>query len=327
MRRREFIALLGGATAVWPLVARAQQPAILIVGFLSSRSPSESAGVITAFKRGLQETGFVEGHNVVIAFRWAEGAYNRLPSLAAELVALRVAVLFAAGGQPSAIAAKAVTSTVPIVFSAVNDPDRLGLVASYNRPGGNVTGMSMFVAGTGAKSVELLNELVPTAAVVAYLVNPSNPTAEIYAKEATTAASALGIQVRVLNASTEKDLDGAFAALAELKAGGLVVIGEPFFDSLRDKIVALAAQNAVPAIYTFREYVAAGGLMSYGANMADNYHRAGIYVGRILKGEKPADLPVQLPTKYELVLNLKTANALGLTVPPALLARADEVIE
>ena len=327
VRRREFLSLLGSTAAAWPLAARAQQPAIPVIGFLSSRSPSESAGVITAFRQGLQETGFLEGQNVVIAFRWAEGAYSRLPGLAAELVGLRVAVLFAAGGQPSALAAKAATSTVPIVFSSVNDPDRLGLVVSFNRPGGNVTGMSMSVAGIGGKSVALLHELLPTARVLAYLVNPSNPAAEIYKKEAIAAADALGIQVRVLNASTEADLDKAFAALAELRAGGLVVIGEPFFDSKRDKIVALAAQHASPAIYTFREYVAAGGLMSYGASITNNYYRAGIYVGRILKGEQPADLPVQLPTKFELVLNLKTAKTLGLTIPPTLLATADDVIE
>ena len=327
MRRRDFIVVLGGATVAWPLAARAQQPTIPVVGFLSSRSSSESLGVITAFRQGLQETGFVEGQNVVIASRCAEGAYNRLPGLADELVGLRVAVLFAAGGQPSALAAKAATSTIPIVFSAVNDPDRLGLVASFNRPGGNVTGMSMSVAGVGGKNVELLHQVVPTAGVLAYLVNPSNPTAEIYRREATTAADALGIKVRVLNAKTEEDLDRAFAALAELKAGGLVVIGEPFFDAEREKIVSLAVQHARPAIYTFREYVSAGGLMSYGASIADNYYRAGIYVGRILKGEKPADLPVQLPTKFELVINLKTAKALGLTIPPTLLATADEVIE
>ena len=275
MRRREFVTLLGGATMVWPLAARAQQPAISVVGFLSSRSPSESAEVIMSFRRGLQEKGFVEGQNVVIAFRWAEGAYNRLPSLADELVALRIAGPFAAGGQPSALAAKAATSTVPVVFSAVNDPDRLGLVASFNRPGGNVTGMSMSVAGVGGKNVELLHQLVPTAGVLAYLVNPSNPTAEIYSREAKTAADALGIKVRVLNASTEEDLNDAFAALTELKAGGLVVIGEPFFDAKRERIVSLAAQHASPAIYTFREYVWAGGGMSYGASIADNYYRAG----------------------------------------------------
>jgi len=275
----------------------------------------------------LQETGFIEGQNVVIAFRWAEGAYNRLSDLAAELVSQHVSVLFAAGGQPSALAAKAATSTIPIVFSSVNDPDRLGLVASFNRPGANVTGMSMSVAGTGAKSVALLHELLPKAGVFAYLINPSNPAAEIYSQEAIAAADALGIQVSVLNATTESDLDEAFAVLERLRAGGLVVIGEPFFDSKREKIVALAAQHAIPAIYTFREYVAAGGLMSYGASITNNYYRAGMYVGRILKGEQAAALPVQLPTKFELVVNLRTANSLGIDMPPSLLALADEVIE
>jgi putative ABC transport system substrate-binding protein len=327
MRRRDFIALICGSIAARPLAARAQQAALPVVGFLSSRSPNDSASVIDAFRQGLQETGFAEGQNVVIAFRWAEGAYDRLPELAAELVGLKVTILFAAGGPPAALAAKAATSTIPIVFSAVNDPDRLGLVASFNRPGGNVTGMSTVTSDIGAKSVELLRELVPKAAVIAYLVNPSNPTVEIYAKEATGAASALGVQVRVLNARTEGDLDNAVSALAGLGAAGLVVPGEPFFDSKRDKIVALAARYAVPAIYGFREYVTAGGLMSYGASLPDSYRRAGIYVGRIIKGEKPADLPVMQPSKFELVINLKTANALGLKVPQSLLVAADEVIE
>jgi putative tryptophan/tyrosine transport system substrate-binding protein len=327
VRRRDFIKAIAGSTAAWPLPARAQQTVMPVVGFLSSRSPNESAGVITAFKQGLQEQGFIEGQNVVIAFRWAEGAYDRLPALAADLVNLKVAVLFAAGGPPAAVAAKAATSAIPIVFSAVNNPDRLGLVAGFNRPGGNVTGMSTFTIDVGAKSVELLRELVPRTAVMAYLVNPSNPTVEFYTKEATRAASALGIQIRVLNASTEGDLDEAFSALAGLGATGLVVLGEPFFESKRDKIVALANRHAIPTIYGFREYVTAGGLMSYGASLPDSYRRAGIYVGRIIKGEKPADLPVMQPTKFDLVINLKTAKALGITVPQSLLVAADEVIE
>jgi putative ABC transport system substrate-binding protein len=327
MQRREFITLLGGAAATWPLAARAQQSAMPVIGFLSSRSPGESAGVVAAFRQGLRETGFIEGQNLTIEFRWAEGRYDRLSTLAAELVGLRVAALFAAGGDPSAIAAKATTSAIPIVFSAVNDPVRLGLVASLNRPGGNVTGMSMFAADLGAKSVELLKELLPAVTVIAYLVNPSNPSAEFYSKEAVTAASSLGVQVHVLNASTERDLDEAYAALVKLGVGGLVVVGEPFLDSQRDKIVALSARYSVATIYTFREYVMAGGLMSYGASLTEAYRRAGTYLGRVLKGEKPADLPVQQPTKLELVINLKTARALGLTVPPTLLARADEVIE
>jgi putative ABC transport system substrate-binding protein len=327
MKRREFITLLGGAAAAWPLAARAQRPAMPVIGFLSSRSPGESASVVAAFRAGLRESGFVEGQNLVIAFRWADGRYDRLPELAADLVALRVAVLFAAGGPPSALAAKAATSTIPVVFSAVNDPVRLGVVASLSRPGGNVTGMSILTSEMVAKSAQLLKELVPAATAIAYLVNPSNPSAEIYSKEAATVASALGIRVHVLDASTEHDLDEAFASLGKLGAGGLVVPAEPFFDSQRDRIVALAARYAVPASYTFREYVVAGGLMSYGASLPDSYRRAGIYVGRVLKGEKPADLPVMQPTKFDLVLNLKTAKALGLTVPDRLLALADEVIE
>ena len=327
MRRREFITLLSGTAAAWPLVARAQQAATPVIGFLSSRSPNNSASVVDAFKQGLQETGFAEGQNVVIAFRWAEGAFDRLPKLAADLVGLKVTVLFAAGGSPAALAAKAATSTIPIVFSAVSDPDRLGLVASFNRPGGNVTGMSTLTADIGAKSVELLREIVPKAPVIAYLVNPSNPSVEIYAKEATSAASALGVQVRVLNASTEGDLDDAFSALAGLGAAGLVVPGDPFFDIKRDKILALASRYAVPAMYGFREFVTAGGLMSYGASLPDSYRRAGIYVGRIVKGEKPADLPVMQPTKFDLVINLKTAKALGINVPNSMQLLADEVIE
>jgi putative ABC transport system substrate-binding protein len=298
-----------------------------LIGFISSRSPGESAGVVAAFQQGLREVGFIEGQNVVIAFRWAEGHYDRLPALAADLIGVRAAVLFAAGGPPSALAAKAATPTIPIVFSAVNDPVQLGLVASLNRPGGNVTGMSLFASELWEKVVQLLKELVPAATVIAYLVNPSNPSAEMYSKAGVAAARALGIQVHVLNASTEHDLEETFASLVKLGAGGLVVPNEPFFDSQRDRIVALSARYAVAAVYSIREYVVAGGLMSYGTSLADSYRRAGIYVGRILKGEKPADLPVMQPTKFELVINLKTARALGLEVPPTLLARADEVIE
>ncbi len=327
IRRREFITLLGGAAAAWPLAARAQQPAMPVIGFLSSRSPGESAGVVAAFRQGLGETGFVEGQNLAIAFRWAEGRYDRLPALAVELVNLRVAVLFAAGGPPSALAAKATTSTIPVVFSAVNDPLRVGLVSSLNRPGGNVTGMSLFTSDMIGKMAQLLKEMVPGAAALAYLVNPSSPSEEIYAREAPVVSVALGIRIPVLNASTEHDLDDAFASLGKTGTDALVIPPEPFFDSQRDRIVALAARYAVPMIAGLREYVVAGGLMSYGASLPDSYRRAGIYVGRILKGEKPADLPVMQPTKFELVVNLKTAKALRLNVPPTLLAIADEVIE
>ncbi len=326
MRRREFIALLGGAVA-WPLGAGAQQPAVPVIGFLSSRSPVESAAVVAAFGRGLREAGFVEGQNVAIAFRWAEGRYDQLPALAADLVGLRVDLLFAAGGPPSALAAKSATATIPIVFSAANDPVRLGLVASLNRPGGNMTGMSTFTTPLAPKTIELLKELVPKAAVMAYLVNPSNPSTEFASKEALAAASALGIELHVLKASTEHDLDEAFAALVKLHPDGLIVAGEPFFDSRRDRIVALSARHAIATGYAWRENVVAGGLMSYGTSLTNSYRLAGVYAGRILKGEKPAGLPVMQPTQFELVINLKTAKTLGLTVPPSLLARADEVIE
>jgi putative ABC transport system substrate-binding protein len=307
--------------------ARAQQTSMPVIGFLSSRSPGESANVLAAFREGLRETGFVEGQNVAIAFRWAEGRYNQLPALAAELVSLRVAAFFAAGGPPSAIAAKAATSTIPIVFSAVADPVQSGLVASLSRPGGNVTGMSNFASELWAKNVQLLKELLPTAVRIGYLVNPSTPNAEIYLKGAAEGSSVTGIDVRVLNASTEPELDEAFASLEKLGAGGLVVPNEPFFDSKRDRIVALSARYAVPTLYTIREYALAGGLMSYGPSLSDSYRKAATYLGRILKGEKPADLPVQQPTMFEMVINLKTAKALGLTVPAQLLGRADEVIE
>jgi putative ABC transport system substrate-binding protein len=326
MRRREFIALFGSA-ATWPLAAGAQQAAMPTIGFLSSRSPGQSAGVVTAFRQGLRASGFVEGQNVAIAFRWAEGHYDRLPVLAAELVDLRVAALFAAGGSPSALAAKAATRTVPVVFSAVDDPVRIGLVPRLNQPGGNITGMSFLNFEVIGKSAQLLKEMLPAAAGIAYLVNPSNPIAEVYAKQGPPVASALGIRVPVLDASTEHDLDECFASLGKIGADALIVPAEPFFDSQRDRIVALAARYAVPMIAGLREYVAAGGLMSYGPSLSDSYRRAGIYVGRVLNGEKPADLPVMQPTKFDLVLSLKTAKALGLTVPDRLLALADEVIE
>ena len=298
-----------------------------VIGFLSSRSPGESAGLVAAFRQGLSEAGFVEGQNAIVAFRWAEGHYDRLPALAAELVGLRVAVLFTAGGPPSAFAAKAATQTIPIVFSAAIDPDRIGLVTSFNHPGGNITGMSLFPSELAAKSVQLLKQLLPAATLIGYLVNPSNPSAPVYVSEASTAAKTLGIAIRVLNASTEHDLDEVFASLPNIGINGLAVPAEPFFDSQRDRIVALAARYRVPAIYGLREYAVVGGLMSYGTSLPDTYRRAAIYVGRVLKGENPANLPVMQPINYDLVLNMKTARTLGLRIPEQLLALADEVIE
>ena len=325
IQRRAILELIGVAFA-WPLAARAQQGATAI-GFLSSRSPGESAAVVAAFRDGLREQGFVEGQNLTIAFRWAEGHYDRLPALAAELVALRVALLFAAGGPPSALAAKRATSTVPIVFSAASDPVRLGLVASLSRPGANITGMSTLTTPLGAKGIELLKELLPKASVIGYLVNPSNPSGKLETGEADAAADALGVRLRPFNASTLAELDSAFANLGKMRVDALVVAGEPFFDSQRDKIVGLAAKYGIPASYAWRENVVAGGLMSYGASLADSYRQAGVYAGRILKGEKPADLPVMQPAKFELVLNLRTARALNITIPQSLLLRADEVIK
>jgi putative ABC transport system substrate-binding protein len=326
LRRREFLGLLGSATAAWSLAADAQQQSTRVVGFLSSRAPTESAGVIAAFRKGLREMGFVEGQNLVIAFRWAEGRYDHLPALASDLVDLHVEVLLAAGGSPSAVAAKAATSTIPVVFLA-GDPVHLGLVASLNKPGGNVTGISNLSAELATKSVELLQEMVPAAKVIAYLVNPSNPIAETVSMQAQAAGSALGIQIHILNARTLSELDQAFETMAKLGIGALGVMPDPFLDSQRERLLELCARHKAAGCYPWREYVTAGGLMSYGTNLADSYRQAGIYAGRILKGERPADLPVMQPIKYELVLNLQTAKTLGLQVPPKLLALADEVIE
>jgi putative ABC transport system substrate-binding protein len=326
IKRRSFITLLGGAVA-WPLAARAQQSAMPVIGFLSSRSPGESAGVVAAFRQGLREIGFIEGRNLAIAFRWAEGRYDRLPALAAELVGLPVTLLFSAGGPPTAFAAKAATSTIPIVFSAVGDPVEIGLVPSLSRPSGNITGMAVFNAALAEKRIELMKELMPTVGVIGHLLNPSDQMSEIESKGALAAARALGIELRVFNASSENELDAAFAAVAKLSASALVVSGEPFFDSQRERIVALSSRHGVAGVYAWREYVLAGGLVSYGTDLPDSYRQAAIYAGRILKGEKPANLPVMQPTKFHLAVNLKTAKVLGLTVPPTLLARADEVIE
>jgi putative ABC transport system substrate-binding protein len=326
MIRRDFITLLGGAAA-WPLAARAQQAAMPVIGFMSSRFPADSAYLMAGFRQGLREGGYVEGQNVAIEFRWAEGQYNRLPVLAAELTRRPVAVLVAVGGSASALAAKSATTTLPIIFSVGDDPVKSGLVQSFNRPNGNMTGVNLLTTSLGGKRLNLLQELIPTLTEFAFFVDPKSPTANEQTKEAQAAADALKLRLSVLKVGSADDIDAAFAALARQGIKGLVVSADPFFDTQRDRIIALAARHVVPAIYHLREFPAAGGLMSYGTSLADSYRQVGIYATRILKGAKPADLPVLQPTKFDLVINLKTAKALGLTVPPTLLARADEVIE
>jgi putative tryptophan/tyrosine transport system substrate-binding protein len=324
MRRREFIAGLG--MMALPSAVRGEQ-AIPVIGFLSSRSPDESEAVAAAFRRGLADTGYVVGQTVLIEYRWAEGRYERLPALADELVRMRVAAILSAGGPPSAIAAKNATTTIPIVFSAADDPVGLGLVESLSHPGGNVTGMSLFNADLTAKRIALMHELVPAAGTIAYLTNPANPSTRIEVNNAQQAAKSSSIELKVLNASSEPEIENAFAELATEHIGAVIVAGEPFFDSRRAFIVALAAKRAIPACYSWRENVALGGLVSYGTSITESYRGAGVYCGRILKGERPANLPVMQPTKFELTINLRTAKSLGLTVPPALLTGADEVIE
>jgi putative tryptophan/tyrosine transport system substrate-binding protein len=327
MQRREFIAGIGAATA-WPLAtARAQQKAMPVIGVLSTGSPSVSSGPIMAFRQGLSEAGYVEGQNLAIEYRWAEGHYDRLPALAADLVGRKVDLIMASS-PPSALAAKSATSTIPIVFRGGGDPVGGGLVASLARPGGNLTGVSFIPNELTAKRLELLSELVPQARVIALLVNPTNSTnTERVIRDVQEAARTKGLQLHVLKASSESEIDTAFASLVQLHAGALVVGADPFLSGQREQLVALASRHEVPAIYAWREFAAAGGLISYGSSLTAAYRLVGIYAGKILKGAKPADLPVEQPTKFELVINRKAAKALGLEVPPTLLAQADEVIE
>ena len=325
MRRREFIILVGGAVS-WPIAARAQQSAMPVVGFLNGSSPAGYARMVAAFRRGLKETGYVEGQNVAIEYRWAEGDFGRLPALAADLVRRQVSVI-AATSTPANLVAKNATSTIPIVFTTATDPVQIGLVTSLNQPGGNVTGVTQTNVEMAPKRLQLLHELVPTASVIALLVNPANPTVGETTKELQAAARTLGLELHVLNASTEHDFDGVFAMLIQLRAGGLVISGGPFFASRSEQLAALALHHAVPTIYQDREFAVAGGLLSYGTDPTETYRLAGIYTGRVLKGDKPADLPVQQATKVELFINLKTAKTLGVNVPNTLIGRADEVIE
>jgi putative tryptophan/tyrosine transport system substrate-binding protein len=326
VKRREFIRLVGGAAAAWPLAAPAQQATMPVIGFLNSGTPAGLAHLTAAFRQGLNEAGYVEGRNVAIENRWAEGQYDRLPALAADLVRRQVTVL-AATTTPAALAAKGATSTIPIIFTIGADPIAIGLVDSLSRPSGNVTGVNNYLSDLGAKRLELLRELVPNAAVIGVLLNPSFPDAESQSKDVKEAARKLGQQVQVVNANSENDFDRAFATFVRLQARVLLVTVDPLFNSRREQLIALAARHKIPAMYFGREFVSAGGLMSYASNLADGYRQAGIYVGRILNGAKPADLPVVQPTKFELVINLKTAKALGLTVPLIMQMTADEVIE
>jgi putative ABC transport system substrate-binding protein len=323
MRRRAFLSVLCGAT-VWPLAARAQQPAMPVIGFMNGGTPE--AHLLAAFRQGLSETGYIEDHNVKIEYRWAESHYDRLPGIAADLVRRQVTVI-AATGTPAAVAAKAATATIPIVFDTAGDPIKLGLVASLNRPGRNLTGVTLLNSELLSKRLGLLHDLIPTATIIGLLVNPTDPRADTQTRDMQEAAHLLGLQIHILNASTEREIDTAFAGLLQLRADALIVdTGELFF-SRPEHLAALAARQRVPVIYQLRDFAVAGGLISYGASLADAYRLDGIYTSRVLRGEKPADLPVVQPTKFELVINLKTANALGLTIPPGVLAIADEVIE
>jgi putative ABC transport system substrate-binding protein len=327
MRRRDFITLLGGAAA-WPLAASAQQPALPVIGFLSNASPRlDNALRLAPFREGLKEAGYVEGHNVASEYRGADDRYDRLPELAADLLRRHPAVIVALGGPTSSLAAKRASTTVPVVFSIVGDPVELGLVTSFNRPGGNVTGVAAIPGTIVAKQFEALHEMVPTATMIGCLLNPNNPKTESDAREAQEAARALGLDLQALHARNETEIEQAFATLAQRRAGGLVVVPDGFFNSRPERLATLAAHHMIPAIYSLHEFALAGGLMSYGFSNKDAYRQVGVYTGRILKGEKPADLPVVQSTKVELHINLKTARALGLTFPLTLLGRADNVIE
>jgi putative ABC transport system substrate-binding protein len=327
IERREFITLLGSAAAAWPITARAQQPAIPVIGYLNLASPeSDVSSRLTGLRRGLNETGYVEGRNFVIEYRWAGNQADRLPALAADLVQLRVAVIVAPG-LPPALAAKAATTSIPIVFTIAADPVQLGLVASLNRPGGNLTGFNGFVSELGAKGLALLHELVPGSAVIGFLQNPNNPISELTTRDVLAAAPVVGLKVQTLKASTDREIDAAFASLVQARTGALLVGGDVFFNNRIERLIALAARHAIPTMYGYREFVVAGGLISYGVSLIEAYRQAGLYTGRILKGEKPIDLPVQQATKLELAINLKTAKTLGLQIPDRLLALADEVIE
>lgn len=327
MRRREFITALGGAAAAWPFAARAQQKRAPVIGYFHPGSPDTSAPYVAAFRQGLRETGYVEGQNLTIEFRWAEGRYDRLPALAADLVGRNVDVIVANGGSPPPLAAKAATSTIPIVFNTGSDPVADGLVASLARPGSNLTGISLMVTELSAKRLDLMSQVVPQARTIALVVNPNSPDASPTIEDAQAAARTRRVQLPILKAGTDDEMDAAFATLDQLHADAVVVGNDPLFFLRREHLVALASRHAVPAIYFFREFAAIGGLISYGPSLAAAYRQVGIYAGRILNGEKPGDLPVQQPTKFELVINLKTAKVLGLTIPQAIVVGADHVIE
>ena len=327
MRRRDFIKVIAGSAAAWPLGTQAQQSAMPVIGFMSGRAPEDSAHLVSAFRQGLTETGFVEGQTVTIEFRWAHGDYDRLPALAADLVSRKVAVLVGVGGDVSALAAKKATATIPVVFGMGDDPIKAGIVASFNRPDGNVTGFTLWTSEMESKRLGLLREMLPAVQLIGVLVNPKFPPSSHELSDLELAAKGIGQRLFVASANNDAELDSALASLGQQRVGAFLVTAAPFFDTRLERIVGFAAQNRLPAIYQFREYAVAGGLISYGPDVVESYRNAGLYVGRILKGEKPADLPVLQPTKFDFVINLKTAKALGLTVPPTLLAEAGEVIE